>query len=412
MRARLLALALLVPSTALADETPETAEAVETRTGDASTDVEAEVVAQGDVAYASARVVGTGTYDHAVDYYHLILAGTASAEARGGTDAPLAAHTDFSVFFGDVDAPGLPTAGLMVMTIRGSTDLAGLPRLDSRRDVHRGAYSGAAVSGTFVGLRGGNGRRRYEFLEVGMGGARSRQTDDTGSIAHREETMHGAFGRSCRLRARPAPDACVTIIPFDALGVTGGSSAAVGTFYPATWSGIGVGGGLYADFGIGGGGTGTMTTEENGEVVSTIETEDLPNVGAAVGFAAVHGQIGAVAIDVRAARDFYLTIDGDLALDDRVRAELDWTHGRSAYSARAFAARTLWWTSKSDAGHREVTGGLELGVRRPVRFVELDASVGAARSFYGVLDGTAADRAGVAGTARLTLRRNVKTVTW
>jgi hypothetical protein len=363
-------------------------------------DVSAGGTAQGDVAYGSAAADGAATSDWASDFYHFTLSGSAGVEARGGTVAPLAAHAEGEAFLGDLPTAGVESGGLFVTTVDASADAGGLPALDARRDVHRGAYSDAAASFEVVGLRGTDGRHLYTFLEAGVGNQLSAQD----GIVHTQQTMHAAFVRGCKLRARPAPDRCVVVLPFDAIGVTGGSEAAVGDFYLADLSGLGLGGGVYLDASLGFGATGTMTTEENGQVTSVITTDDLPDVGAAVGHLAVH----TAHADVSLARQFYVTLDGDLALDDRATVEARW----SSYTARAFAARTRWWTSKSDRGHKETTGGVELGTTRVLRWVEVAADVGAARTFYGALDGASADEAGLAGTASVTLKRHVKVVTW
>jgi len=338
----------------------------------------------------------------AADDAQLTVDAAVAATARAGADQPIAGHLGARFAAGDVDAARPP-----MLQLHADVDLGAVPALDARRIYHRDAYAGGGAGFLFV-LRMTEGGRRAEALEIGMSEAVTIQ----GDTAHRESTMHGTFFRFCRVRDDAAPDRCLTVLGFDGLGVTGGSEAAVGTFWPVTWSGLHVGGDLYADVGAGFGGTGTMTTEQNGEVVDVIETEDLPDVGAGVAYLRLYGTLGTVSLDARAGRDFYLTVDGDLAIDDRATAELSWRRERATYRARGFVARTRWWTSKTDPGRRESTGGVELGVRRPARFVEVDAAVGAARSFYGVLDGSAAERAALGASARLTLRRQVAVVTW
>ena len=281
-------------------------------------------------------------------------------------------------------------------------ELGALPALDGRKDGARTAFGREQLGGTMQGITWSDAERRVEFVEIGVGWAWSWIE---GAALHRQIGWHGMFGRVCGERGADLPEHCVEIVPFQALGVEGGSSAAIVSLQPARITGQHVAGPLYADLSGGVGGTGTITVDNGGGDVHTITTDDLPDVSA--GTYDVHAYTVGGGFDARAHRTLYLTLDGDLAIEDRAEAALAWG-ARTRITLRGFAARTTWWTSKTDPGTAAVTGGGELDVARTDRGLAWDASLGVARSFYATLDGAAADAPALGARGAIEVHRALR----
>jgi hypothetical protein len=77
-------------------------------------------------------------------------------------------------------------------------------------------------------------------------------------------------------------------------------------------------------------------------------------------------------------------------------------------SASGFAARTQWWTSKTDPGSHANTGGAELALDTRLHDFDVHAGAGLARSFYAVLDGAAADRPSLGFRSAIDVRHSIR----
>jgi hypothetical protein len=300
-----------------------------------------------------------------------------------------------------VAVPDSPAGGLFSTELEHRLDIGALPSLFGRKDGPRGAFGREAIGFTTRGVSVYGDETRVDIVDIGVGNA---WTWQDGQPLHDQIGFHGTFVRECHEREGALPERCVEVVPFQALGVEGGSSAAIVAVQPVRLSGVHLVGPVYADLSAGFGGTGEIDEGTNGSV-HTIPTADLPNIG--VGTYDVHLFAAPGGIDARAHRTIYLTLDGDLAVEDRAEAAIAWGD-ETRVTLRGFAARTAWWTSKTDPVSAAVTGGGELDVSRTDRGLAWDASLGVARSFYATLDGAAADAPSLGARGALEVRRALR----
>ncbi|MCA9674050.1 MAG: hypothetical protein KC464_03330, partial [Myxococcales bacterium] len=285
--------------------------------------------------------------------------------------------------------------------LHGEVEVGVLPALAARPGL--GALPYTRVRDWFeVGIRYGDGRRRFDLLPIRIG---SGATWQDGRYL-REDLAEAAIVRTCRRRGGDAPERCLDVVAFDMTGVAGDHDLAVGTFWPVRVRGVAVGDGAYLDVAAGVGGTGTMTTSVDGEVVSVIDTDGVPDVAAGLYDVALAHRGGGVDVDVQARRSLVVWLDGDLSVDDRLSAELRWARGASAWTARGFVARTLTFTERDAPGVGTRSGGGELSLSRPLRGYDLGVSVAVARSYYARV-GDSGRAVGLGGQGSLTLRRRV-----
>jgi hypothetical protein len=329
-----------------------------------------------------------------------------SVDLRGGSrDVPRLggehwARLVFEPFFATPDS-GMPGGGLFSTEAEHRLDIGALPALTGRKDGLRGAFGREELGFTTRGLSVYGRETRVDFAEIGFGNA---WTWQDGVPLHDQMGFHAVFVRECHERGDELPERCVEVMPFQALGVEGGSSAAIGTVEPVRLGGVHVVGPVYADLSGGFGGTGVISEDTNGQA-HTIATADLPDIG--VGTYDLRAFTADGGFDARAHRTIYLTLDGDLAVEDRAEAAVAFGE-RTRVTLRGFAARTAWWTSKTDPGTAAVTGGGELDVARTDRGLAWNASLGVARSFYATLDGAAADAPALGARGSLEVRRALR----
>ncbi|MCE9577500.1 MAG: hypothetical protein K8W52_30405 [Deltaproteobacteria bacterium] len=334
-----------------------------------------------------------------------VAAAGASVRGRAGSDAPLGLAT-----WAQVGYRWLPDAqgrGMGVFPVTFSHDgvIGALPGLGARRDGVRGAYAREQLGAEFVGFQGFWPGHRADYLRMGFGSAWSTSQD---GVVHHQTGAHAEGGAICWLRAAPAPEACLRFFEMDMLGVEGGSSAAIGEFAPARVTGIPVGGGVYLDATGGGAFLGTMTISSSNQPTHTIVTEDLPEMAVGTYDLRLYRPRGPVAIEARARRAMYVSTEGDLSIEDRAELSLAMSGRRTTVTARGFAARTRWWTSKTDPGAMSDSGGGELALAHQRGAYTLGASAGVARSFYGALDGAAVGAPSLGARGTLELRRALR----
>jgi hypothetical protein len=213
----------------------------------------------------------------------------------------------------------------------------------------------------------------------------------------------------CRLRTG-GPAACLHIFDTRATGVSGGPQAVVSDLYFARWTGLDLGV-AYGELGIG-----VITDnatlgiqDSNGKELATVKTEDLPPMTVGAYDLAVATMVGPIEVNARAKRSGYVSLDGDMSIEDRaaVTAALPLATG-AKLSASAFIARTHWWTSKTDPGSHADTGGGELALDLAVHDFDVHASTGVARSFYAVLDGSAPDAPALGFRSAIDVKHAIK----
>jgi hypothetical protein len=372
---------------------------------DASGTGEGEVDTRSDDARAIARVLAAATADYAWGIAgdgntgHVTLSGDASAEARTDPEAPFGAHAHGTFSFGyiperrkthEVDGWILPGS------FHADLDLAQLPAIDARRDVHRAAFSRRAFGMDLVLARGSSARTRYDFAAMSFSRAYTEQVAQGVALAQHVGTVDVSFVDACYLRWHPSPDICVNFLDIHVDLVHTPKGADVLGIDLFHLDGIRLPGQLFAgaSFGMAFASPGTG--------------ENLPSIDHAVGGVRLARTTGRLQLAARADTDFYEDLDGNLALESAAHGEISWRRGRTTYFARGFAARTRWWSALFDRGHVAATGGGEVGAIRRAPLVEVEAAFGVARTYYDVLDGNAVATPGLAGSARLILRRGVK----
>ncbi len=305
-----------------------------------------------------------------------------SAELRGGSDgvdgtAMLGARMG-GAYLGVPDRPYLAAFGTLGLGTR--------PGLDARRDVGRAGYASAG-GGFDLGLAVHHGNR---VTGIGF-------VDIEGSVEDQRAAQRATFIFEMEMfyRCRLRPDArsrCLHVLDFANTGVSGGTQAVVSNVSFVRWTGLDLGA-AWGDIGFGIiTDNATLATEDGkGHVVATVKTEDLPiiQVGAYdLGLATMGGPLE---VDARAKRSGYVSLDGDMSIEDRVSLSAVLPLAPHAkLTASAFLARTHWWTSKTDPGSAASTGGGELALDLRVHAFDVHAAGGIARSFYAVLDGGAA----------------------
>src|SRR5579862_6318472 len=156
-----------------------------------------------------------------------------SASLRAGNVPQLGAEHWGRLMFGPFvwppDDSGMSGGGLFSIEAEHRLDVGALPALSGRKDGLRGAFGREALGLTMTGLTVLAEATRVDFVEVGFGNAWSWQD---GQSIHDQIGFHGTFVRVCHERGLELPERCVEVLPFQALGVEGGSSAAIATLQP------------------------------------------------------------------------------------------------------------------------------------------------------------------------------------
>lgn len=211
--------------------------------------------------------------------------------------------------------------------------------------------------------------------------------------------------------ANEARPRCLHILDTYSTGVSGKTQAVVTNAYFVRWTGLDLGG-AYADIGIGGITNATKLSIDNtndNKPPTTVQTEDLPPIQRLSWNAGIATQLGPVDLETRILRTGYVSLDGDMSIEDRatVTASMPLA-AETKLSATAFAARTQWWTSKTDPGSHANTGGGELALDTRLHDFDVHAGAGVARSFYAVLDGAAADRPSLGFRSAIDIKHAIK----
>jgi hypothetical protein len=184
----------------------------------------------------------------------------------------------------------------------------------------------------------------------------------------------------------------------------------VSDIYFARWTGLDLGV-AYGELGLGViTDTGKLGIEDsNGKERGSVTTEDLPLISVGAYDAAIATMVGPVEVNARAKRSGFVSLDGDMSIEDRASLTAALPLAASAkLSASAFVARTHWWTSKTDPGSRADTGGGEVAIDLAVHDFAVHASTGVARSFYAVLDGSAPDAPALGFRSAVDLKHVIK----
>lgn len=175
------------------------------------------------------------------------------------------------------------------------------------------------------------------------------------------------------------------------------------------WTGLDLGN-AWGDVGIGGiTNTTKLSIKKEGEPEQTVQTEDLPQIDTLAWNVGIATMVGPVEVEARSQRTGYVSLDGDMSIEDRasVTAALPLSV-HTKLSATGFAARTWWWTSKTDPGSHANTGGGELALDTKLHDFAVHAGAGVARSFYAVLDGGAPDRPALGFRSAVDVRHSIK----
>jgi hypothetical protein len=329
---------------------------------------------------------------------------TASAESNvelrsgaDGTDAAASVAAKLEGIFAGV--PDRPLLGLYA-----DAELGSRPTLDSRRDVGRAAYASAGA-GFKLGAVFHHDAHVYGIMATNIAGSLQAQS----AAARATYVFDVDVYFNCRLRS-DGPAACLHIFDTRATGVSGGSKAVVSDIYFARWTGLDLGI-AYGELGIGViTDTGTLGIEDgNGNEVATVMTEDLPRMTVGAYDAAIATMVGPIEVTTRAKRSGYVSLDGDMSIEDRAALTAALPLAANAkLSASAFVARTAWWTSKSDPGSHASTGGGEVALDLAIHHFDVHASTGVARSFYAVLDGAAPDAPALGFRSAIDVKHAIK----
>ena len=323
-----------------------------------------------------------------------------NVELRSGADGTDAAANIAGKLEGYyAGMPDRPVLGLYA-----DAELGSRPALDSRRDVGRAAYASSGA-GFKLGpaIRHDNNVLGIFFTNI-AGSLQAQGSSERATYVFDVDLYY-----HCRLRAG-GPAACLHVMDTRSTGVSGGKQAVVSDFYFARWTGLDLGV-AYGEFGVGVI-TDTVTLgidDSNGKQLATVMTQDLPRMTVGTYDAAIATMVGPIEVNARAKRNGYVSLDGDMSIEDRAALTAALPLAPTAkLSASAFIARTHWWTSKTDPGSHADTGGGELALDLAVHDFDVHASTGVARSFYAVLDGSAPDAPALGFRSAIDVKHAIK----
>lgn len=288
------------------------------------------------------------------------------------------------------------------------------PALSDRREMWarpytRTTYGWSVTGGNMTPIKG------FEMLNMGVKTSHLEQPDFDRPLKQSRFEIDAHFFGYRRQRAEGQPDFEAYAFSIDALGISNavGADASVGSIEFLTFKAIPLGRHVNLDLGFGTAGTGSMsiTTSTNGEVTSetNINTEALPNISARTGHARLYGSYDKVTAEVSAGRSMYLTVDVELAIEDRVAGSLTWLNPRGMLRLEGFAAKTRLWRDETTE-QTSMTGGAFAAWQHQLQpDLTLTSSVEVARSFYGSLTGDTRPDSGLAFRAALTLSKHFGT---
>lgn len=334
---------------------------------------------------------------------------TATGTLRGGTDWEAAASANATYAIGyDV--------GDRVIEMFGGDITYGFgarPALDARRDLGRGSY--ASKRATFwIGLPAddevASNPERGGYFRITTTTEQIVQLDPATPEEDRrqvrvEATIDSWF--NCHLQVN-APARCIHAGVLDIWGASTGGGAVIAKLDGIRVEKLGAHG-IYLDVAAGGlTNRGTLEVENTeGGPPHTFESTDLPAIdsltydaGLTIGNRVFH-------VAARGSRAGFITLDGDMALEDRATFSATLALRRATVGLRGFAARTTWWTAKDDPGQTAETGGGELVAAFSIRGFDITAGLGRARTFYPTLDGAAVDKPALGTRASLGITRTI-----
>jgi hypothetical protein len=329
-----------------------------------------------------------------------VASAESNVELRSGADGTDAAANISGKLEGSyIGVPERPILGVYA-----NAELGSRPALDARRDVARGAYASSGA-----GFEIGPAVRHNNFVNgifyFKIGGSLEAQANEERATYTFDVDLY----YHCRLRS-DGPAACLHILDTRALGVSGGKQAVVSDIYFARWTGLDLGI-AYGELGIGViTDTGQLGIQDSyGKEDATVTTQDLPVISVGAYDLALATMVGPIEVNTRAKRSGYVSLDGDMSIEDRASLTAALPLAANAkLSASAFVARTHWWTSKTDPGSRADTGGGELALDLGIHDFDVHASTGVARSFYAVLDGAAPDAPALGFRSAIDVKHAIK----
>lgn len=303
------------------------------------------------------------------------VAADVTRDGAGGTAAGnVVARADVEPDAGNTRTP---------LELTGWFALAGRPSLADPRRGLRDTSTGAGGTVSFPLVVARTERGAHHVVLSRVGGSTTVQGGHSLSEVIWDTTVYAY----CRARRAHTPF-CVDAFVFDATGVYGVDEAVLVTLYPVRLLGIPLVAGFSLDA-AGGviGNDAKMTASENGQPVAELTTNDLPVIGAGAWDLRLAGAIGAAGVELASRRTGWVSLEGDMTIEDRASAAITGRAGATSFAVTGFAATTRWWTSRDDPGSVANTGGAELALGRRVAGFDVVVSGGVARTFYATLDG-------------------------
>ena len=260
--------------------------------------------------------------------------------------------------------------GAFAMAIEHHLDVGAEPSLFASRDTARAGFTREQINYDVKGFTYLWDGHRFDLIDEGFGFAWTWQPNGARGL---EIGMHGLMARYCH-------EACAEILGFTAQ-VAGDRDSTTGdgviAMIPLRLTNVGVGdlrvdasAGLELGFG-----------------------DD--------GIGAYEVAIRDGAVEARAHRHAYLTLDDQRSIEDRADLAIGWGDD-TRVSLRAFLAKTTWTTGAA------ITGGGEVAVARRVRGLDWDASLGVARSYYAAPDGATVDAPALGARGSIEVRRTLR----
>lgn len=279
------------------------------------------------------------------------------------------------------------------------------PTLADRPDRWRRRYSSAGFDIDLIGMQYIGKRWGAQFMRLENGVDHEIQHDGGASVGRVVETADWS-PLSFTLRRDGEETARLDPIVMEGKAIGGAHSGAVVTVYYPRVSGIPLGE-LKLDLAFGEAVTAATTTSVNGQVVSTITSEQLPDLHVPAGRARLYGTIGRFDASAGIERGMYLSMDAALVVEERATGSVATTVDGARLTASGFAAHSVIWTSPTESSEHVTGGGaiaLELGLPDHWR---LSNQAELARTFYASLEGERTPHVDTAFRFDLALHRTI-----
>jgi hypothetical protein len=328
-------------------------------------------------------VAGAGSYNTGPNHaWEASALGFATLRAGADTDIALGVEgaADLGYAFAD--------RFVKLSGVYAHASLGNRPGLASRRDFARDTYASTGIGFRLTPVFFERGDLRTTWFRFGFGGALAYQGGSRASA-----TAELGLYMRCRVR-QDNVGRCIHVLDLNMVGNSGKQEVVVGNIDLVKITGLGTRN-FHAELALRSvSNQGSISVMEDGEMETpenTVMTEDLPAISEWAPVGALTAITGPATTVLRAERMGYASLDGDMTIEDRASLTTSIAIRRHTLSLGGFAARTRWWTSKTDPGSSDATGGGEVGFATRWQRFDLKATVGLARSFYPVLDGGAAD---------------------